>query len=154
MPETVEARLAELGLTLPDAPAPAGNYVPYVVAGDMVYISGQVSIDTNGLMTGKVGSDVTTEQAIVAARHCALALIAQLRVACSGDLSKLARVVKLTGFVNATPDFTDHPKVINGASDLMVDVFGDKGRHARAAVGAGSLPFNVQVEIEGVFQIA
>ena len=154
MPETVEARLAELGLTLPDAPAPAANYVPYVVAGDMVYISGQVSIDTNGLMTGKVGSDVTTEQAIVAARHCALALIAQLRVACSGDLSKLARVVKLTGFVNATPDFTDHPKVINGASDLMVDVFGDKGRHARAAVGAGSLPFNVQVEIEGVFQIA
>ena len=154
MPETVETRLAELGLTLPDAPAPAANYVPYVVAGDMVYISGQISIDANGLMTGKVGSDVTTEQAIVAARHCALALIAQLRVACSGDLSKLARVVKLTGFVNATPDFTDHPKVINGASDLMVDVFGDKGRHARAAVGAGSLPFNVQVEIEGVFQIA
>lgn len=153
MPDNIEKRLSDMGLSLPDAPAPAANYVPYVIVGKMVYISGQVSMDENGLMTGKVGAEVSTEQATIAARQCALSLIAQLRAACDGDLSKLSRVVKLTGFVNATPDYVDHPKVINGASDLMVAVFGDNGRHARAAVGCGSLPLGVQVEIEGIFAL-
>lgn len=150
----IDARLAELGFVLPEAPAPAANYVPYVIVGDLVYISGQISKGPDGLMTGKVGTDVSLDTATKAAAACALALISQLREACGGDLDRVVRVVKLTGFVNAAPDFADHPKVINGASDLFGEVFGEKGRHARAAVGASSLPFGVQVEIEGVFQIA
>ncbi|NNU81644.1 RidA family protein [Halovulum dunhuangense] len=150
----IDARLAELGITLPDAPAPAANYVPFVVAGDMVFISGQVSSDANGLRVGKVGAEVSLEEAQASARACGLALIAQLRKAAGGDLDRVAQVVKLTGFVNAVPDFGQHPAVVNGCSDLMVEVFGDKGRHARAAVGSGSLPFNVQVEIEGIFRLA
>lgn len=154
MPGTIETRLQSLGLTLPNAPTPAANYVPYVVIGKMVYISGQIPMNEAGLITGKVGAEVSTEDATSAAKICALALIAQLQNACDGDLDKVNRVVKLTGFVNATPDFTDHPEVVNGASDLIVDVFGDKGRHARAAVGCGSLPRNVQVEVEGIFELA
>ncbi|QDL92322.1 RidA family protein [Paroceanicella profunda] len=150
---TFEARLAELGITLPDAPAPAANYVPYVVTGSTVYISGQISRDDTGLITGTLGQDVDVDGGKAAARACAIALIAQLRAACGGDLSRLVQVVKLTGFVNAAPDFTDHPAVINGASDLMVEVFGDRGRHARAAVGCVSLPLGVAVEVEGVFRI-
>ncbi|WP_118135222.1 RidA family protein [Oceanicella sp. SM1341] len=151
---TFEARLAELGITLPEAPAPAANYVPYVVAGGMVYISGQISRNDDGLITGTLGDTVSVAEGQEAAKACALALIAQLRAACGGDLSRLVQVVKLTGFVNATPGFTDHPAVINGASDLMVEVFGDRGRHARAAVGCASLPLGVAVEVEGVFRIA
>ncbi len=154
MKNPIEERLAALGLALPDAPAPAANYVPYVRSGALVFVSGQISAGPDGLITGKVGADLDVAAGAEAARHCALALIAQLRAACGGDLSRVRQVVKLTGFVNSTPDFTDQPKVINGASDLLVEVFGDAGRHARAAVSAGSLPLGVAVEIEGVFEVA
>lgn len=154
MTTSIDARLTELGINLPDAPAPAANYVPYVVSGSMVYISGQISQNADGLITGKLGADVSPEDGQAAARACGLALIAQLKAACGGDLGRVKRVVKLTGFVNATPEFSQHPMVINGASDLMVEVFGDKGAHARAAVGAGSLPLGVAVEVEGIFEIA
>jgi enamine deaminase RidA (YjgF/YER057c/UK114 family) len=150
---TPETRLSDLGLTLPDAPAPAANYVPFVQSGKMLFISGQISNSPDGLIRGKLGADMDVEAGVIAARSCALALIAQARVACGGDLTRIARVVKLTGFVNCTPDFTDQPKVINGASDLMVAVFGDAGRHARAAVGAPSLPLGVAVEVEGIFEL-
>lgn len=150
----VEEILAEKGLTLPDAPPPAANYVPFVISGNTVYVSGQISIDAAGqLITGKVGADLTTEEGAKAAERCALALLAQAKAACHGDFSRLKRVVKLTGFVNSTPDFTDQPKVINGASDLLVAALGDAGRHARSAVSAGALPLNVAVEIEGIFEI-
>lgn len=154
MTSAIDARLAELGITLPDAPAPAANYVPFTQAGDLVYISGQISRDEKGFILGKLGDDLGPDEGYKAARACGLALIAQLRAACGGDLDRVVQVVKLTGFVNATPDFTDHPKVINGASDLFAEVFGDRGRHARAAVGSVSLPLGVAVEVEGIFQIA
>lgn len=154
MAERINARLAELDIELPDAPAPAANYVPYVVVGDMVYVSGQISKDSNGLICGKLGADTTVEQGAAAARVCGLNLIAQLREACSGDLDRVIKVVKLGGFVNATPDFVDHPAVINGASDLMGEVFGNIGAHARAAVGCVSLPLGVTAEVEGIFQIS
>lgn len=150
----IDARLAELGITLPQAPAPAAAYVPYIVSGDLVFVSGQISMDADGLRTGKVGDGVSVEQAQESARCCALALLAQLKNAAGGDLDRVAQVVKLTGFVNAAPDFTDHPEVINGASHLMAEVFGDKGQHARAAVGSSSLPRGVQVEVEGIFRLA
>jgi len=150
----IETRLAELGIELPEAPAPAANYVPYTIVGDMVYISGQISKDATGLIIGKLGDSVSVEDGIAAARVCGLNLIAQLREACGGDLDRVKKVVKLGGFVNATPDFENHPAVVNGASDLMAEVFGDVGTHARAAVGCGSLPFNVSVEVEGIFQIS
>lgn len=149
----IDARLAELGLALPDAPAPAANYAPYIRSGNHLFVSGQISQDAGGLITGKVGADVDLDRARDAARTCGLALIAQARAACAGDLDQIARVVKLTGFVNAVPDFDRHPEVVNGCSDLMVDVFGEAGRHARAAVGAGSLPRGVAVEIEAVFEL-
>ncbi|MEM8787071.1 MAG: RidA family protein [Pseudomonadota bacterium] len=149
----IDRRLDELGITLPDAPAPAANYVPYVISGDLVFISGQISVDADGLRTGKVGAEIGVEEAIGSARCCGLALIAQLKAACGSNLDRVEQVVKLTGFVNATPDFSQHPAVVNGCSDLMVDVFGPAGAHARAAVGAGSLPLGVQVEIEGIFRI-
>lgn len=154
MSDIIDARIAALGLTLPAAPAPAANYVPFVQSGPLVFISGQISSGPNGLICGKLGADLSVEQGAKAAESCGLALIAQLRAACGGDLSRLVRVVKLTGFVNCTPEFTDQPKVVNGASDLMVAVFEDRGRHARAAVGAPSLPLGVAVEIEGIFEIA
>lgn len=155
MAETIAARLSALGITLPEAAAPAANYVPYVQSGSLVFISGQLPFTGPGeLIKGKVGADLSTEQAATAARHCGLNLIAQLQSACGGDLGRVVRVVKLTGFVNAVPDYPDHPKVINGASDLMADVFGEKGQHARAAVGSGSLPLGVAVEVEGIFEIA
>ncbi len=149
----IDAKLSELGLTLPDAPAPAANYVPYIVAGDMVYISGQISGDENGLITGALGDDLDVEAGQYAARRCALSLLAQLKAACDGDLSRLARVVKLGAFVNSTADFTQQPQVVNGASDLLVELLGEPGRHARAAVSSPSLPLGVAVEIDGVFQI-
>lgn len=149
----IDARLAELGLTLPDAPAPAANYVPTVISGKMLYVSGQISSGPDGLITGKVGTDLDVAAGAAAAQRCALALIAQARQACGGDLDKIARVVKLVGFVNSAGDFTEQPKVVNGASDLMVEVFGDAGRHARSAVSAASLPFGVAVEVEAVFEL-
>ena len=150
----VEQNIARLGLALPEPAAPVANYVPYVVSGDQVYISGQVSIGPDGLITGKLGADLDIEAGVMAAHACAINLLAQLKSACDGDLDRVKRVVKLGGFVNCTPDFVDQPKVVNGASDLMVAVFGDKGRHARAAVGAPSLPMGAAVEVDGVFEIA
>ncbi len=154
MTNTIEERLTSLGLALPDAPAPAANYVPFVQSGNLVFISGQISSGPDGLICGKLGDDTDLDTGVAAARNCGLALISQLRAACGGDLTRVRRVVKLTGFVNCTPDFTDQPKVVNGCSDLMVAVFGEAGRHARAAVGAPSLPLGVAVEIEGIFEIA
>lgn len=148
-----EQKIADLGYVLPDAPAPAANYVPYVLSGTLLSVSGQISQDENGLIIGKLGADLDAEAGAKAAAHCALALLAQVKAACGGDLGRLKRVVKLGGFVNSTPDFTDQPKVINGASDLMVAVLGDAGRHSRSAVSAGSLPFGVAVEIDGLFEI-
>ena len=144
---TIEARLAELGVTLPDAPAPAANYVPFVITGNLVHVSGQISQNASGLIKGKLGADLDIAAGAEAAKCCAISLLAQLKKACDGDLSRLG------GFVNSTPDFIDQPKVINGASDFMVAVFGDAGRHARAAVSAASLPLGVAVEIEGIFEI-
>ena len=149
-----ETRLAELGVTLPDAPAPAANYVPWAVVGDMVYVSGQISMQDGAFITGKLGADIGVDEGAAAARTCAIGLLAQLKAACGGDLDRLVRVVKLTGFVNSTPDFTDQPKVVNGASDFLVEALGEAGRHTRSAVSAASLPFGVAVEIEGIFQIA
>ena len=148
-----EARLAEMGVTLPDAPAPAANYVPFVVLGNIVHVSGQISQNANGLIKGRLGDDMSIEQGAEAAKSCAISLLAQVKKACGGDLSRLVRAVKLTGFVNSTPEFTDQPKVINGASDFLVAALGDAGRHARSAVSAASLPLGVAVEIEGIFEI-
>jgi enamine deaminase RidA (YjgF/YER057c/UK114 family) len=153
MPGAIDARLAELGATLPDAPAPAANYVPWVRSGNLVFVSGQISQDANGLVKGVLGDDMSVEAGAAAAKLCALSLLAQLRAACDGDLDRVTRVVKLTAFVNSAPGFGDQPKVVNGCSDFLVDVFGDKGRHARSAVGA-ALPFGVAVEIEGIFEVA
>ena len=153
MSKNFEKKLADLGVTLPDAPAPAANYVPYVTIGSTVYVSGQISMADGALITGKIGADLTTEEGAAAARSCAISLLAQVKKACGGDLDKLVRVVKLTGFVNSTPDYADQPKVVNGASDFLVEALGYAGRHARSAVSAGALPLNVAVEIEGIFEI-
>lgn len=149
----IEAKLATLGVTLPDAPAPAANYVPFVLDGNMVYVSGQISSGPDGLITGKLGAGVSIEDGAAAARSCAISLLAQLKVACGGDIDQLDRVIKLTAFVNSTADFTEQPKVVNGASDFLVEALGDKGRHARSAVSAASLPLGVTVEIEAIFAI-
>lgn len=149
----IETRLAELGITLPEAPVPAANYVPTVRTGNLLFISGQTSKTDGGLITGKLGEGFSIEDAQAAARVCALNLIAQAKAACDGDLDRVTRVVKLVGFVNATQDFDQHPAVINGASDLMVEVFGDKGRHARSAIGSSSLPFGIAVEVEAIFEV-
>ena len=149
----IMARLDDLGIVLPEPVAPVANYVPYVKTGNLLFISGQVSIGPDGLITGKLGADRSVEEGIEAAHACGVNLIAQLKAAC-GDLESVTRVVKLGGFVNCTPEFADQPKVINGASDLMVAVFGDAGRHARAAVGAPALPMNAAVEVDGVFEIS
>ena len=148
-----EQRLSELGVTLPDAPAPAANYVPWMVLDGMVYVSGQVSMLDGTFITGKLGDDMSVEDGAEAARACAISLLAQVKAAAGGDLDRLKRVVKLTGFVNSTPDFGDQPKVVNGASDFLVEALGDAGRHTRSAVSAASLPFGVAVEIEGIFQL-
>jgi enamine deaminase RidA (YjgF/YER057c/UK114 family) len=149
----IEARLAELDVTLPDAPAPAANYVPHVTVGETVYVSGQVAMADGEFVKGKLGADMDVEAGAAAARACAISLLAQVKAACGGELDRLVRVVKLTGFVNSTADFGDQPKVINGASDFLVEALGDAGRHSRSAVSAASLPFGVAVEIEGIFQV-
>ena len=150
----IEETLAKLGITLPTPAAPVANYVPYVISGNLVFISGQVSLAPAGLIKGRLGEDMSLEDGVAAARVCGLNLIAQLKAACGGDLNRVKRVVKLGGFVNSAPAFVDQPKVINGASDLMVEVFGEAGKHSRAAVGAPSLPMGAAVEIDGVFEIA
>ena len=149
----ITARLAELGVTLPDAPAPAANYVPFVQVGNTLFVSGQISNGPDGLIVGKLGDGMSVEDGAAAAKSCAISLLAQVKAACGGDIERLVRVVKLTGFVNSTQDFTDQPKVINGCSDFLADALGDVGRHARSAVSAPSLPFGVAVEIEGIFEI-
>lgn len=149
----IETKLAGMGITLPDAPAPAANYVPFVIAGDLVYVSGQISANEDGFIVGKLGDDFEVAQGVEAARRCGVALLAQLKAACGGDLERLVQVVKLTGFVNSTADFTQQPAVINGCSDLFAAALGERGKHARAAVSAPSLPFGVAVEIEAIFQI-
>jgi enamine deaminase RidA (YjgF/YER057c/UK114 family) len=155
MTSGIEARLAELGITLPTPAAAVANYVPFVVTGNLVFVSGQLPME-NGkpVVLGRLGAEVTIDEGYRAARLCAVNLLAQLRAACGGDLGRLRRVVRLTAFVACTGDFTDQPKVVNGASDFMVDVLGDVGRHARVAIGSPALPLNVAVEIEGVFEIA
>jgi enamine deaminase RidA (YjgF/YER057c/UK114 family) len=149
-----DARLAELGITLPQAVAPAANYVPARRSGNLVYIAGQVpTADGRDQVVGKLGRDVSLEDGQKAARLCAINILAQLRQALGGSLDSVVGCVRLGGFVNATPEFGDQPKVINGASDLMVAVFGDAGRHARAAVGCASLPRNVAVEVDAIFEV-
>ncbi|MEP4377496.1 MAG: RidA family protein [Alphaproteobacteria bacterium] len=155
MSGTIDARLAELGIELPPANAPAGNYVPYVQTGNLLFVSGQIPVvDGKPGFIGRLGAEFDVEEGAAAARVCALALIAQAKDALGGDLDRISRVVKLTGFVAATPDFTGQPTVVNGASDLFAEVFGDAGRHARAAVGMASLPAGVAVEVEAIFEIA
>jgi enamine deaminase RidA (YjgF/YER057c/UK114 family) len=150
----IEKKLRERDIALPTPSAPVANYVPYVATGHLVLISGQVSNAPGGLIKGKLGAGLSLEDGVAAARACAINLIAQLKAATGGDLDRVKRVVKLVGFVNCAPDFIDQPKVMNGASDLMVDIFGEAGRHARAAVGAPSLPMGAAVEVDGVFEIA
>ena len=152
MPQ-IEARLAELGLTLPELVAPFAIYVPFVRSGSQLYISGQVSTDGQGGIKGTVGQDVDFDTAVGAARVCGLNLLAQMKSALDGDLDRVVRVVKLGGFAQAGPDFYDVPKVINGCSDLMVEVFGDLGRHARSAVGVYKLPLNFAVEVDAVVEV-
>jgi enamine deaminase RidA (YjgF/YER057c/UK114 family) len=155
MPGKIDARLKELNIDLPAPPAPVASYVPYVVSGTLVFISGQVTAAPDGLKyVGKVGADISLDDAKAAARLCAINVIAQVKAACGGDLDRVKRCVKVGVFVNAVPDFTQHPEVANGASDLFQQVFGDAGKHSRAAVGAGSLPRGVAAEVEAVFEIA
>jgi enamine deaminase RidA (YjgF/YER057c/UK114 family) len=150
----IEARLEKLGLALPPAPSAVANYVPCVLTGDLLFVSGQISKAADGsLATGQLGGGLSVEAGAAAARLCALNILAQAKAAL-GSLERIAQVVKLTGFVNATAAFADHPKVINGASDLMVEVLGDKGRHARAAVGVSSLPMGCAVEVDAVLRVA
>jgi enamine deaminase RidA (YjgF/YER057c/UK114 family) len=155
MAGTIERKLTELGITLHTPAAPIANYVGFVLTGNLLFVSGQVCLGQDGKLVarGKLGAGVTVEQGNAAARACAVNLLAQLQAAL-GDLDKVVRVVRLGGFVNSAPDFVDGPKVLNGASDLMVQVFGDKGRHARTTVGVASLPADAAVEVEGVFEVA
>jgi enamine deaminase RidA (YjgF/YER057c/UK114 family) len=150
----VEDRLAAMGITLPRPNPPVANYVPFMRAGDLIHISGQISIDEAGGIKGVVGDEVDLERARQAARICGINLIAQMKAACDGDLSRVVRVVKLGGFVQVAADFFDIPQVVNGASDLMVEAFGDAGRHARSAVGVYRLPLNFSVEVDAVVQIS
>ncbi|MGY9009218.1 MAG: RidA family protein [Rhodobacterales bacterium] len=147
-----ERKLNELGIILPNAPAPAANYVPFVKIDNIVYVSGQISIGSDGLIKGVLGADMSIEDGMLAARQCAINLLAQVKAACDGNLDRLLRVIKLGGFVNSKPNFSEQPNVINGASDFLVDLLGDRGRHARTAVGA-ILPLGVAVEIDGIFLI-
>ncbi len=149
-----EDKLKELNIKLPEAKAPVGNYVAAKISGKILFISGQISIDENGqLIKGKVGKDLSTDAGYNAAKRCALSIIAQVKKACDNDLSKVKSCIKLTGFVNSTEDFTDQPKVINGASDLIASVFGDEGMHTRAAVSTNSLPLGVSVEVDAIFEL-
>ena len=149
-----DKRISDLGLSLPEAKAPVGNYVATKIVGKLLYISGQISINEKGeLIKGKVGKDLDTEQAYLAAKRCGLSIVAQAKNACNGNLSKIKSCIKLTGFVNSTDAFNDQPKVINGASDIMVDIFGESGIHVRAAVSSNSLPLGVSVEVDAIFEL-
>ena len=148
----IQAKLKNLSLSLPDAPAPAANYLPYVISNNLLFVSGQISSNKNGLIKGVLGENMSLEQGYNAAQNCGLSLIAHLNNALEGDFKKFKRVIRIAGFVNATSDFEEHPKVINGASDLMVKVFGEDGKHMRIALGA-TLPLGVAVEVEGLFEL-
>jgi len=155
MASKIDKRLAELGIALPAPASPVGSYVPYVNVGALVFISGQLPRAEGKLaFTGKVGRDVTVENGQAAARVCALNLLAHLKVACAGNLDRVVRCVRMSGFVNSDPEFKDHPQVVNGAWDLMHEVFGESGRHARTAVGVAALPANAAVEVEAIFEIS
>ena len=154
MANIIDQRLKELNIQLDDASVPAGSYVPYVITNNLVFISGQLPfIDGKLTIRGKVGDNVSLDDAVKMSEACAKALLSQLKAACNGNLDKVNKVVKLGGFVASAPNFTDQPKVINGASDLIVNIFGDKGKHSRFAVGVAALPLNVPVEIDGIFEI-
>ncbi len=154
MSRRIDARLMDLGITLPEAAVPVGNYVAYVISGPLVFVCGQIGMEAGKpKVLGRLGESLSIDEGYQAARQCALNLITQVKAACGGDLDRVKRVVRLGGFVCCTPDFIDQPKVLNGASDLMVEVFGDLGRHARTAVGVPALPLGVAVEIDGVFEI-
>ncbi|QFT32649.1 RidA family protein [Roseibium porphyridii] len=154
MSSTIETRLADLGVTLPEAAAPAANYVPFVKTGNQLFVSGQLPMSGGKIeVTGKLGDGLGVDEGKHAAKLCAINLLAQAKAA-TGDLEKVVRLVKIVGFVNSTGEFADQPQVINGASDFLVEAMGDKGRHARSAVSAASLPFGAAVEIEAIFEIA
>ena len=149
-----EDKITEMKIELPEAKPPVGNYVATKIVGDLLYVSGQVSINSNGeLIKGKVGKDLTTDEAYKAAERCGMSIISQVKKACVGDLSKVKSCIKLTGFVNSTDDYTEQPKVINGASDLIVSIFGEAGMHTRAAVSTNSLPLGVFVEVDAIFEL-
>ena len=150
----IEENIKKLNIILPEAKAPVGNYVATKISGKLLFISGQVSIDQNGeLIKGKLGKDLDTEAGYNAAKRCALSIVAQVKEACKGDLSKVNSCIKLTGFVNSTNDFIEQPKVINGASDLIASIFGDRGMHTRAAISTNSLPLGVAVEVDAIFEL-
>ena len=151
---SIEKRLTDLGIVLPEPVAPVANYVPFVRIGDLVHISGQISVDSGGGIKGVVGEDIDLMDAVRAARLCGINLITQMKAAAEGDLERVARIVKLGGFVQAGPHFYDIPQVINGASDLMVRIFGERGKHARSAVGVYRLPLGFAVEVDAVVQLA
>ena len=149
-----EDKIKELQIELPEAKAPVGSYVATKIVGNLLYISGQISMNSKGeLIKGKVGKDLTTDEAYKAAERCGLSIVAQVKKACDGDLSKIKSCVKLTGFVNSTKDFTEQPKVINGASDLIASIFAEAGMHTRAAVSSNSLPLGVSVEVDAIFEL-
>ena len=149
-----EDKIKELKIELPEAKPPVGNYVATKIVGNLLYVSGQVSINSNGeLIKGKVGKDLTTDEAYKAAERCGISIIAQVKKACDSDLSRVKSCIKLTGFVNSTNDYTEQPRVINGASDLIASVFGEAGMHTRAAVSANSLPLGVSVEVDAIFEL-
>ncbi|MDC0864105.1 RidA family protein [Candidatus Pelagibacter sp.] len=149
-----EDKIKELQIELPEAKAPVGSYVATKIVGNLLYISGQISMNSKGeLIKGKVGKDLTTDEAYKAAERCGLSIVAQVKKACNGDLSKIKSCIKLTGFVNSTEDFTEQPKVINGASDLIASIFAEAGMHTRAAVSANSLPLGVSVEVDAIFEL-
>jgi len=154
MADEIAANLKKLGIILPEAVAPVANYVGWVKTGNLIFTSGQLPLENGKVnFVGKLGEKLKIEDGQAAAKLCAINILSQLNNALKGDLEKIVRCVKLVGFVNATPDFTDHPQVINGASDFMVAALGDRGRHARSAVGVGSLPRGVAVEVEGIFEV-
>ena len=154
MANNIDARLQGLGITIPDAPGPAANYVPFTISGNLVFVAGQVPfVDGKLTKTGHIGDNASVDDGYEQARICAINLIAQVKVACGGDLDRVKQVVKLGGFVASTPDFTGQPGVVNGASDLMVEIFGDAGKHSRFAVGANVLPLGCLVEVDGIFEI-
>lgn len=150
----VKERLTKLGIALPAPNAPVANYVPYVMSGSLLFVSGQISNGPSGVVRGKLGATMTLEDGVAAARLCAINILAQVNAAVAGDLDRVKKIVRLGAFVNCTPEFEDQPKVVNGASDLMVSVFGEAGRHARAAVGAPSLPMGAAVEIDAIVEIS